>query len=83
MTNKFLFAIDAVTEEVIVSESPKGSMKITFIERISRKTNDTLYQAVITLSGMAKSPDLDTTIFNAMDKVCSMLYKRHLENHNN
>jgi hypothetical protein len=33
----FLFAIDITTEEVIVSDSPKGSVKVNFIERIGRQ----------------------------------------------
>jgi hypothetical protein len=83
MSNNYLFAIDAASEEVIVSESPKGSMKINFLERISRKENEVLFHAVNALTCMANSTDLNTSIFNAMDRVCNMLYKTHLENHNN
>jgi hypothetical protein len=69
-----LFAIDEKTEEVIVSESPKGSKQIHFIERVGRKENEILYQAVMTLTCMSKDPDLDLSLFKAMDKVCQGLY---------
>ena len=36
MNKNFLFAIDTNTQELIVSESPKGSIKVNFIERIGR-----------------------------------------------
>lgn len=75
-----LFAIDTDTEEVIVSESPKGSNKINFIERIKRQDNVILYNAVATLTGLSKASDFDATIFKAMDKVCQMLYNKHREN---
>jgi hypothetical protein len=72
-----LFAIDAKTEEIIVSDSPKGSNKINFIERINRQDNDVLYKAVETLTGIAKTPNINVTIFKAMDKVCQMIYDQH------
>ena len=72
-----LFAIDEKTEEVIVSESPKGSKQIHFIERVGRKENEILYQAVMTLTCMSKDADLDLSLFNAMDKVCQGLYTKH------
>lgn len=75
-----LFAIDTDTEEVIVSESPKGSNKINFIERIKRQDNVILYNAVVTLTGLSTASDFDATIFKAMDKVCQMLYNKHREN---
>jgi hypothetical protein len=34
-----LFAIDANTKEVIVSDSPKSSNKVVFIERIKQQEN--------------------------------------------
>jgi hypothetical protein len=40
MSPSNLFAIDQKTEEVIVSESPKGSYQINFIERITRQENE-------------------------------------------
>lgn len=72
--SNFLFAIDANTEEVIVSESPKGTKTINFIERISRKNNEQLYSAVELLTSITKSPDFDPAIFKAMDKVCQLMY---------
>lgn len=79
MNNNLLFAIDANTNEIIVSESPKGSNQINFIERIQRNDNEVLYNAVVTLTSMAKSANLDATIFKAIDKVCQMLYNKHKE----
>lgn len=79
MNKNLLFAIDANTEEVIVSESPKGSYQINFIERIRQQDHEVLYKAVITLTSMAKSANLDTATFKAMDKVCQMIYNKHKE----
>ena len=59
-----LFAIDLNTEEVSVSDSPKGSNKINFIERIRRQENDTLFNAVATLTSISKASDFDIRIFN-------------------
>jgi protease II len=73
----FLFAIDLTTEEVIVSESPKGSNKINFIERIARHENEILFNAVMTLTGITKAPNFDSALFKAMDKVCQMAYQKH------
>jgi hypothetical protein len=72
-----LFAIDAKTEEIIVSDSPKGSNKINFIERIKRQDNDVLYNAVVALTGITKDKNFNVTIFKAMDKVCQMIYDQH------
>jgi len=74
-----LFAIDTNTEEVIVSESPKGSTKINFIERIGRQENLGLYHAVVTLTSLTNASDFDIKIFKAMDKVCQMIYNKHKE----
>ena len=73
-----LFAIDQNTQEIIVSESPKGSNKINFIERIRRQENDMLFNAVCTLTTISKASDFDISIFNAMDKVCQMMYNKHI-----
>ena len=75
-----LFAIDKNTEEIIISESPKGSNTINFIERISRQEHEILYQAVVTLTIITNAPDLDVKIFKAMDKVCQMMYSKYKEN---
>jgi hypothetical protein len=72
-----LFAIDLNTQEVIVSESPKGSNKINFIERIRRQENDMLFNAVSTLTSISKASDFDISIFKAMDKVCQIIYNKH------
>jgi hypothetical protein len=74
-----LFAIDKNTEETLVSESQKGSNKIDFIERIPRLENEILYNAVVTLTSITTSPNLDVAIFKAMDKVCQLIYNKHKE----
>ena len=79
MNNNLLFAIDKNTEEVIVSDSTKGSNKINFIERVSIRDNEILYHAVETLTSISKSANFDTTIFKAMDKVCQMIYNKQKE----
>jgi len=77
MNMNLLFAIDQNTQEIIVSDSPKGSNKINFIERIKRQENDALFNAVATLTSISKASDFDITIFKAMDKVCQMIYSKH------
>jgi hypothetical protein len=77
MSKSILFAIDQNTEEVIVSDTPKGSNKIMFTERIGRSNNEMLYGAVVTLARISKASDFDIPIFKAMDKVCQMLYNKH------
>jgi hypothetical protein len=79
MNKNLLFAIDLSTEEVIVSDSSKGSNKINFIERIKRSDNDIFFNAVLTLTSIAKSSDFDATIFKSMDKVCQMMYHKYKE----
>ena len=73
-----LFEIDQNTQEIIVSESPKGSNKINFIERIRLQENDMLFKAVSTLTSISKASDFDISIFKAMDKVCQMIYNKHI-----
>ena len=77
MSKSILFAIDQNTEEVIVSDTPKGSNKIMFTERIARSNNEMLYGAVVTLARISKASNFDIPIFKAMDKVCQMLYNKH------
>ena len=77
MNQNFLFAIDTTSDEIIVSESPKGSTKINLIERIDRKENELLYNAVLTLTLITKDANFNPSIFKAMDKVCQLLYKRN------
>ena len=74
-----LFAIDTDTEEVIVSESPKGSNKINFIERIWKKDNEVLYSSVVTLTTITQAPIIDAAIYKSMDKVCRLVYYKHKE----
>jgi hypothetical protein len=76
MNKNFLFAIDQDKEDVIISESPKGSMKINFIERIQRKENEVLFNAVLTLTAITKDPNFDAALFKAMDKVCQLIYNK-------
>ncbi len=79
MTKNLLFAIDKNTEEIIVSDSSKGSNKINFIERIKRQDNDIFFNAVLTLTSITKSSKFDAEIFNSMDKVCQMIYNKYKE----
>ena len=71
-----LFALDETTNEVIVSESPKGSKSINFVERVNRKEGELLFQAVSMLTMISKSPDLDNKVFKAMDRVCQLIYMK-------
>ena len=80
MQQALLLAIDSTTEEVIVSESQKGSNAVNFIERIHRTENELLFDAVVTLTRTTTSPNFDVAIFKAMDKVCQMIYAKHIEN---
>jgi hypothetical protein len=75
-----LFAIDQNTNEIIVSESPKGSNKINFIERIERDQNIILYNAVLTLTSISSASNLDVSLFKAMDKICIQIYGKYQEN---
>ena len=77
MKKTILFAIDLNTEETLVSESEKGSNKVNFIERISRNENELLFEAIITLTKITNSTNFDITIFNAMDKVCQLIYNKY------
>ena len=79
MNSSLLFAIDINTKEVIVSESSKGTNKINFIERVKQSDNDMFFNAVVTLTSIAKSSSFDARIFKSMDKVCQMMYHKHKE----
>lgn len=76
MKKTILFAIDLNTEETLVSESEKGNNKVNFIERISRNENELLFDAVVTLTKITNPNNFDITIFNAMDKVCQLIYNK-------
>jgi hypothetical protein len=80
MKKTLLFATDVTTEEIIISESLKGSNKVNFIERIHRKENELLFDAVVTLTRIANSANIDVAIFKAMDKVCQMIYDKKINN---
>jgi hypothetical protein len=77
MKKTILFAIDLNTEETLVSESEKGSNKVNFIERISRNEDELLFDAVVTLTKITNPNNFDITIFNAMDKVCQLIYNKY------
>jgi len=77
MSKDFLFAINTDMEEVIISESAKGTNKISYIERIKKSDNEMLYHAVNTLTSITKSSNYDATIFKAMDEVCQLMYSKH------
>jgi hypothetical protein len=77
MKKTILFAIDLNTEETLVSESEKGSNKVNFIERISRNEDELLFDAVVTLTKITNSTNFDIAIFNAMDKVCQLIYNKY------
>ena len=80
MNTNYLFAIDSNTEEVLVSQSAKGTNKIDFIERINQTENVILYNAVITLTSISHDPNLDIAIFKASDKLCQLIYAKHCLN---
>lgn len=77
MNKDLLFAIDANSKEVIVSDSSKGNNKIKFIDRIKQSDNDMLFNAVLTLTSITRSSNFDATLFKSMDKVCQMIYNKH------
>lgn len=72
--SNYLFAIDEKTNEVIVSVSAKGRTTIDLVERIAREDHALLYQAVVTLTMLARADDLEEKTFKAMDKVCQLIY---------
>jgi hypothetical protein len=80
MINSYLFAIDSISEEVLVSQSAKGTNKIDFIEKISRIENEILYNAVVTLTSVSQDPNMDVAIFKASDKLCHLIYAKHCLN---
>jgi hypothetical protein len=76
MKKTILFALDPNTQETIISETQKGSNKVTFIERINRNENKLLFDAVALLTEITQSPDFDVEIFKSMDKVCQIIYAK-------
>ena len=79
MKKTILFAIDPKSAAVLISESEKGSKTLQFVERIERDKNELLYNTVVLLTQMTHSADLDLAIFKAMDKVCQLIYAKHIE----
>jgi hypothetical protein len=79
MSKSLLFAIDGNTQEIIVSDSPKGQNTIVCVERIARQDHEELYNAVFTLTSITHSAHFDVSIFKAMDKVCQLMYAKHTE----
>lgn len=78
MKRNYLFSIDINTNEVIISESNnQGSDKINFIESIKQSEIEMFFNAVVTLTVIAKSSSFDAKIFNSMDKVCQMMYVKY------
>ena len=77
MSKGFLFAIDKDTEEVIVSNSTKGSNKVNLVTRVKKQECTALYHAVQTLAAVAAASPFDATIFKAMDKVCQLIYTNY------
>ena len=75
--SKYLFAIDKLKAEVIVSASVKGSNKIDFIERVSKHENVALYQAVVRLTELAQAPEFDIKEFKVSDTICQEMYAKH------
>ena len=78
MKKTLLFAIDLNTQETIVSESSKGSKTIEAVARIAQADNELLYDAVLLLSKISKSPQFDLSIFKASDKLCQEIYAKHV-----
>jgi hypothetical protein len=74
MKSTYLFAIDAASSEILVSESAKGSFKITEIERIPSSEDEMLFNAVTLLAKISKQTEVDVPLFKAMDKVCQLIY---------
>jgi hypothetical protein len=79
MKKTLLFAIDLTTNEVIVSESQKGRMEITFIERIHQSENELLFDSVSSMTKLTTSLKFDIALFKAMDKVCQLIYAKQSE----
>ncbi len=76
MKKTLLFAIDPNSKEIVVSETEKGSNKVNFLERIPRAENELLFDSVVLLTNITRSPNFDPAIFKAMDKVCQLIYEK-------
>ena len=47
MKTTILFALDLKTDEILISESEKGTNKVNLIERIQRNKNELLFDAIV------------------------------------
>tara|TARA_Y100000991_G_scaffold209639_1_gene190024 strand:- start:149 stop:397 length:249 start_codon:yes stop_codon:yes gene_type:complete len=79
MNDDYLFAVDLYKHEVLVSESSTKGNKISFVERIKKNDNETIFNAVVTLKSITDSSDFDNKTFKLMDKICQVIYKKHKE----
>lgn len=79
MKNTILFAVDSTTNEIIVSESQKGSNKVDLIERITKHENEILFDAVTLLTKVTAPENFDLSVFKAIDKVCQLIYSKAVE----
>jgi len=50
---------------------------INFIERVKRNDNEVLFNAVVALTSITNAANFDIKIFNAMDKVCQLIYNKY------
>ena len=78
MKTNYLFAIDAATNDILVSESAKGSFKVTLIERIPSAEDELLFDAVTLLTKISKQTEVDVPLFKAVEKVCQLIYGRRV-----
>ena len=78
MKTNYLFAIDAATNDILVSESAKGSFKVTLIERIPSAEDELLFDAVALLTKISKQTEVDVPLFKAVEKVCQLIYGRRV-----
>ena len=65
-------------EHLFVEPLPlKRRLQIT-MQRKWEQENEMLFNAVCTLTTISKAADFDISIFNAMDKVCQMIYNKYI-----
>jgi hypothetical protein len=78
MKTNYLFAIDAASNDILISESAKGSFKVTLIERIPSAEDELLFDAVALLTKISKQTEVDVPLFKAVEKVCQLIYGKRL-----
>lgn len=71
-----LFAVDTNSNEIIVSESQKGSNKVDLIKRIPKNENEILFDSVALLTKVTAPENFDIAVFKAIDKVCQLIYTK-------